>query len=108
MIQLENEMIVLRRFFEPSKTAPYGPVIWEPEESDPNAAFKRSLVDKAMQVIAAGDNSLAGACFTMPEFAESEFDAIGERLFSDPEERTYLELALTCESVVKILRATIA
>ena len=99
MIQLEQEMIVLRRLFEPWNTAPHGTVIWEPETTDPNAEFKRDLIARALEVIAAGDCALAGATFSAPDFGESSFSPIQEALATDPEERDFIELAAACERV---------
>ena len=103
MTQLEHNMTVLRRLFEPWNTAPHGPVIWEPEASDANAQFKRGIISKAAKVITAGESALAGASFTMPQFGESEFNAISATLATDHEERAFHELAVACESVVKAL-----
>ena len=103
MTQLEREMSTLRRLFEPWNTTPHGTVIWEPEASDPNAEFKRNLIAKATEVIAAGDNALAGANFKVPQFGESDFPTIQDALASDPEQRDFIELAAACESVVSSL-----
>lgn len=57
---LKEEMTTLRLLFEPWKTAPHGPVIWEPEISDPNILFKNDLIARAQDIISAGDKALAG------------------------------------------------
>ncbi|UJJ58015.1 hypothetical protein [Rhodanobacter denitrificans] len=103
MTQLESNMTTLRRLFEPWNTAPYGTVIWEPEASDPNAAYKRELIAKAREVIAAGDAALTGASFQLPGFGESSFSAIQDALAMDPEERDFIELAAACENVCRSL-----
>jgi hypothetical protein len=103
MTQLEREMSALRLLFEPWNTAPHGTVIWEPEPSDPNAQFKHSIIAKATEVIAAGDNALAGVSFKVPQFGESDFSAIQDALVTDPEQRDFIELAAACESVVRSL-----
>lgn len=103
MNQLEQDMTVLRRFFEPWNTAPSGTVIWEPEASDPNAQFKRNMIQKASDVIAAGDNALTGASFTMPGYGESEFKAIEESLVNDHEQQDFYALAVACHRVVQSL-----
>ena len=103
MTQLEREMAALRLLFEPWKTAPHGTVIWEPEASDPNVQFKRNVIAKATEVIAAGDNALAGSGFTVPQFGEPDFSAIQDALATDPEQRDFIELAAACESVVRSL-----
>jgi hypothetical protein len=99
MIQLEQEMIVLRRLFEPWNTAPHGTAIWEPEATDPNAEFKRDLIAKAFVLIAAGDCALAGNNFSAPNFGELSFSLIQDALATDPEERNFIELAVACERV---------
>lgn len=96
-------MTILRRLFEPCLTAPHGPVIWAPEESDPNRQFKRNMIAQAIQVLAAGDGALAGGSFEVPEFGESEFDAVQETLLTDPEENQFFELAVACKNVVQSL-----
>ena len=78
MNQLEHDMVVLHRLFQPWLTAPHGTAIWEPEESDQNAQFKRDMIAKANEVIAAGDAALAGGRFIVPQFGKAEFDAIEE------------------------------
>ncbi len=103
MSQLEHEMATLRLLFEPWNTVPHGTVIWEPETSDPNAQFKRSIIAKATEVITAGDNALAGTSFTVPQFGESDFTAIQDALATDPEQRDFIELAAACERVVRSL-----
>ena len=103
MTQLELEMTTLLRLFEPWNTAPHGTVIWEPEASDPNAEFKRDLIAKAVKIISAGDNALAGTSFEVPEFGELSFSAIQDALATDPEERNFIELASACESVSRSL-----
>lgn len=103
MTRLEQEMATLRLLFEPWNTAPHGTVIWEPEASDPNAQFKRNVIAKAVEVIAAGDNALVRASFKIPQFGEPDFDAIQDALAADPEERNFIELAAACESVVRSL-----
>ena len=103
MTQLEHEIATLRLLFEPWNTAPWGTVIWEPEASDPNAQFKRSIIAKAFEVISAGDNALAGTSFTVPQFGESDFPAIQYALATDLEQRDFIKLAAACESVVRSL-----
>jgi len=96
-------MIALRLLFEPWKTAPHGTVIWEPEASDPTAQFKRSVIAKAKEVLAAGDSALAGSGFKIPQFGEADFPAIQDALATDPEQRNFIELAAACESVSRSL-----
>lgn len=103
MTQLEMEMTALRRLFEPWNTAPHGTVIWEPEAPDPNAEFKRDLIAKAIEVIAAGDAALLGASFKVPKFGESSISAIQDALATDPEERDFIGLAAACEGVCRSL-----
>lgn len=103
MTQLEAEMTVLRRLFEPWNTAPHGTVIWEPEPSDPNAAYKHDLIAKASEVIAAGDAALAGAPVEVPDFGEQNYSEIQEALSADHEERDFIELAAACERVRRSL-----
>ena len=103
MTQLEHAMASLHGLFTPWLSAPHGTVIWEPEESDPNAQFKRDFIAKAYQVLAAGDHALSGSNFKVPKFGEAEFDALETSLANDPEERSFFELAAACESVVKAL-----
>lgn len=103
VIQLQQEMTVLRRLFEPWNTGWGDTVIWEPEASDLNAQFKRDMIGKARDVIAAGESALAGTSFKVPEFAESEFDAIEESLGDDHEQRNFYELAVACGRVVQSL-----
>lgn len=103
MVQLEHEVIALRRLFEPWNTSPHGTVIWEPEESDPNAQLKRYMIEKAREVIAAGDNALAGTDFKVPQFGESEFTAIEESLANDHQQKAFYELAVACDRVVRSL-----
>ena len=108
MTQLEQEMTVLRLLFEPWNTAPSGTVIWEPEASDPNAGFKRDMIAKATEVIAAGDNALSGGNFKVPQFGESEFTAIQETLANDHEQRAFYELAIACDRVSKSVQRVAA
>lgn len=103
MTQLEHDMNVLHRLFEPWLTAPQDTVIWAVEESDPNAHIKHDLIAKANQVLAAGDNALIGARFEVPQFSESAFSAIAEALATDPEERDFFELAEACKRVAQSL-----
>ena len=103
MTQLEQEMVVLRRLFEPWNTAPSGTVIWKPEDSDSNGQFKRSIIDKAFEVIVAGDSALAGGNIKLPEFGDSEYDAIAETLGHDHQQNAFNELALACVRVVQSL-----
>lgn len=103
MNQLEQDMTVLRRLFEPWNTARNGIVIWKPEASDQNATIKRNMIQKARDIIAAGDNALAGASFTMPGYGESEFKAIEDSLVSDHEQRDFYALAVACHRVVQSL-----
>ena len=103
MSQLEQELIVLRRLFEPWNTAPHGTVIWEPDESDQNAEFKRNLISKASEVIVAGENALACNSFEVPQFGEPEFNAIAELLANDHAQQDFYELAVACHRVVKSL-----
>ncbi len=103
MTRLEQEMATLRLLFEPWNTAPHGTVIWEPEASDPNAQFKRNIIAKAFEVIAAGDNALSGARFTLPQFDEFSFSDIEAALAADHEQRDFIELAAACENVVRSL-----
>lgn len=100
MTNLKSDMATLRLLFEPRKTKPYGPAIWVPQEDDPNGQFKRRTIEMAKEIIFAGDNALAGLSFHVPTFGESEFEEITETLYSDPEERTYYELATACQRVV--------
>lgn len=103
MTQLEHEMTILRRLFEPWNTSPSGTVIWEPEVSDPSVEFKRGFISRAAQVIRAGDNALADTSFTVPNIGESDFAAIQEALVGDPEERDFVELAAACGRVCRTL-----
>jgi hypothetical protein len=103
MIQLKQELATLRRLFEPWNTAPSGTAIWEPEPSDPNALFKRNLIDYAYKVIAAGDSTLSGENFNAPQFDEALFDKIQESLSNDHEHQAFLELAQALNSVVSTL-----
>lgn len=103
MTQLDQEMTILRRLFEPWNTAPHGTVIWEPEASDANAQLKRDMISKASKVIAAGENASAGAVSMPPVFGESEFEAIEDSLANDADQQSYYELAVACHRVVQSL-----
>lgn len=103
MIKLEQDITTLRRLFEPWNTAPHGTAIWEPEASDLHAQFKRNLIAKAMEIIAAGESALAGVSFKTPQFGESDFTAIQDTLATDAEQRDFIELAIACESVTRSL-----
>ncbi|KIQ26025.1 hypothetical protein RT95_12520 [Xanthomonas campestris] len=103
MNHLEQEMTLLRRLFEPWNTVPHGTVIWEPEASDPNGAFKREMIGKAGEVIAAGDSALAGASFNVPQFGEPDFDSLEASLANDHEQGAFYELAVACDRVVQSL-----
>lgn len=103
MSKLERELSALRRLFEPWSSSPQGTVIWEPEASDPNGQFKRDVIAKAAEVIAAGDNLLAGASVKVPRFGEADISAIEGALATDAEQRDYMELATACERVSRLL-----
>ncbi|WP_334132154.1 hypothetical protein [Silanimonas lenta] len=103
MTKLESDVSALRRLFEPWATAPHGPVIWEPEPSDPNEAYKRGLINKAIEVLGAGEAALAGESFRIPDFGESSFPGIQDALAGDAEASDFIQLAFACERVRRSL-----
>ena len=103
MTKLEQEMSDLRRLFEPWNTASGDTVIWQPEEADPHHQFKREMIGKAGEVIAAGENALAGRKFTVPRVGQPDFETIEASLATDADQNAFLELAVACDRVSRSL-----
>ena len=103
MTQLEHDVALLRRLFEPWLAASGDTLIWPPDESDRNAPFKREMIAKARQILAAGESALVGATFKVPQLDNSQPSAIEAALTSDPLKREFLELGMACKNVVQDL-----
>jgi hypothetical protein len=100
MSQLQIAVTRLSGFLTPPVGYSNEIKIFLPEPGDPNAAFKRELIDRGNATLDSGQAALASQFVeAIPELGDDDFQKIESLLADDPERRDFFEFANAIDAV---------